>query len=68
VTFSLVGGGNFIFRLRGGRGGVVTSFLTMNAINKPVLWIRIGFNEHPDPAFHLDPDPGKTVLSHKVEF
>ncbi len=28
----------------------------------PVLWIRIGFNEVPDPAFYLnadaDPDPG----------
>jgi hypothetical protein len=29
-----------------------------------VFWIRIGFNAHPDPAFHLnadpdpDPDPG----------
>ncbi len=26
----------------------------------PVLWIRIGFNADPDPAFYLnsDPDPG----------
>jgi hypothetical protein len=44
-----------------------------------VLWIRIGFNADPDPAFYLnadpdqgrqtnaDPDPGQT-WSQKVEF
>jgi hypothetical protein len=46
-----------------------------------VLWIRIGFNADPDPAFHLganpnpdpfpgsqtnpDPDPGQTLLKVK---
>jgi hypothetical protein len=46
------------------------------------LWIRIGLNEDPDPAFYLnadpdtesqtnadpDPDPGKILKSQKVEF
>jgi hypothetical protein len=47
---------------------------------KPVLWIRIGFNMDPGPAFYLnanpdpdsptnpDPDPGQTLPSQKVEF
>jgi hypothetical protein len=49
-----------------------------------VLWIRIGFNEDPDPACYLnadpdsdpgsqtnadpDSDPGQTLESQKVEF
>ncbi len=32
------------------------------SVIKAVLWIRIGFNADPDPAFYLnadsDPDPG----------
>ncbi len=24
---------------------------------KPVLWVRIGFNPDPDPAFYLNLDP-----------
>jgi hypothetical protein len=51
-------------------------------LSDPVLWIRIGFNADPDPAFYLDadpdpdagsqidadpdPDPGQTSL--KVDF
>jgi len=38
----------------------------------PVLWIRVGFNADPDPAFYLnadpDPDPGQTFKSQKVDF
>jgi hypothetical protein len=45
-----------------------------------VLWIRIGFNANPDPAFYLnadldpgsqtnaDPDPDQTFKSKKYEF
>jgi hypothetical protein len=45
-----------------------------------VLWIRIGFNANPDPAFYLngdldpgsqtnaDPDPDQTFMSKKYEF
>ncbi len=33
---------------------------------KPVLWIRVGFNADSDPAFHLntdpDPDTGKKTM------
>jgi hypothetical protein len=25
----------------------------------PMLWIRTGFHADPDPAFYLEPDPGK---------
>ncbi len=44
------------------------------------MWIRIGFNADPDPAFYHnaepenqinadpDPDPGQTLKSQKVEF
>jgi hypothetical protein len=36
------------------------------------MWIRIGFNADPDPAFYLnadrDPDPDQTFESQKVEF
>jgi len=45
---------------------------------KPMLWIRIGFNADPYPAFYLnadtDPgiqtnaDPGQTLKSKKFEF
>jgi hypothetical protein len=47
---------------------------------KALLWIRIGLNADPDPAFYLsadvvsqtnagpDPDPGQTSKSQKVEF
>jgi hypothetical protein len=38
----------------------------------PVLWIRIGFNEDPDPGSvtnaNPDQDPGQTLKSQKVEF
>jgi hypothetical protein len=45
-----------------------------------VLWIRMGFNANPDPAFYLnadldpgsqtnvDPDPDQTFMSKKYEF
>jgi hypothetical protein len=49
-----------------------------------VLWIRVGFNPDPDPAFYLnvrpdidpdsgsqtnpDPDPGQAFKSQKVKF
>jgi hypothetical protein len=34
-----------------------------------MLWIRIGFNADPDPAFYLiaDPEPGQTFMSQKLE-
>ncbi len=35
-----------------------------------LLWIRIGLNADPDPAFslHAVPDPGQTLKSQKVDF
>jgi hypothetical protein len=40
--------------------------ILITVLNKiPVLWIRIGFNTDPDPAFYLtadpDPDPGSQI-------
>ncbi len=33
-----------------------------------MLWIRMGFNADPDPAFHLNAVPDRTLKSQKVEF
>ncbi len=61
--------------------GAVSYFSLMHT-GKPVLWIRIDFNEDPDPVFFTamgsgsrsqtnkdrDPDPGQTLPSPEVEF
>jgi hypothetical protein len=36
---------------------VVKFSMTLNPWMYPVLWIRIGFNGDPDPAFFVNADP-----------
>jgi hypothetical protein len=35
----------------------ITRIKTKQALSKPVLWVRIGFDADPDPACYLNADP-----------